>query len=549
MTATPTVDPPADAPSPPLAMQRAMFWTGVGTLVLIWIAWAPIFLCMPLWVDTVQYDIHARNILIGGIPYEDSSDSNLPGIMWIQTALRAVIGWDSLPIRLFDLAVVALEFWLILGWMPVTASRTCKVWTLVGLSSCYLLSTELVHCQRDVWMMLIALVALGARRRQVEGRVTGWRAFVLSLGEGMLWGLCVWVKPHALLLGVAVYVVSIWQRWRSSRWSPLLSDALGLLIGGGSLGAAGLLWLWHTGAWNHFWEVLLIWSKDYNATQKTFWQNPSRFHKWTNESLPFSLVPWMGAGVALYSIFRPRLPTSWNALYAVLFLVWFAQGFLVQVPHEYVVMPILLLGIPLTATWPGMNWVWKCWMVVMFLGLAVSCAAVMDRLKEISCGETWMRCFTEGPSAEMRTKLSANFGEGHTDWVALEKVADYLRSQNVGDGELTCFHAGTHSLFLMLKVKPSIKHIQPNVALNYFPNHLEEIRQELSESRHRFVVSDLQWAYLDWDVVHDSQTTETKLPESFHEAWKHLFPWYEPVVFRAGPYLVHRITGPTRPLW
>jgi hypothetical protein len=41
------------------------------------------------------------------------------------------------------------------------------------------------------------------------------------------------------------------------------------------------------------------------------------------------------------------------------------------------------------------------------------------------------------------------------------------------------------------------------------------------------------------------------LPPAFSRAcaaWRDVFPWSEPVVFRAGRYVVHRVEGPVRRL-
>ena len=66
----------------------------------------PLFICMPLWVDTTMHDLSARNLLRGGMHYRDIFETNLPGMVWISALIRPLIGWSSEAIRAVDLVVV-----------------------------------------------------------------------------------------------------------------------------------------------------------------------------------------------------------------------------------------------------------------------------------------------------------------------------------------------------------------------------------------------------------------------------------------------------------
>ena len=39
------------------------------------------------------------------------------------------------------------------------------------------------------------------------------------------------------------------------------------------------------------------------------------------------------------------------------------------------------------------------------------------------------------------------------------------------------------------------------------------------------------------------------LPSSFPQQFADRYPWREPIVFRSGRYLVHRVTGPADRFW
>ena len=55
----------------------------------------PLFLRMPPWCDLTLYDVAAQNLLRGGVHYRDVFDTNLPGFVWILTAIRATFGWNA----------------------------------------------------------------------------------------------------------------------------------------------------------------------------------------------------------------------------------------------------------------------------------------------------------------------------------------------------------------------------------------------------------------------------------------------------------------------
>jgi hypothetical protein len=82
-----------------------------------------------------------------------------------------------------------------------------------------------------------------------------------------------------------------------------------------------------------------------------------------------------------------------------------------------------------------------------------------------------------------------------------------------------------------------------------FPRHLEIVRRELAASPQRYVVSDLQGAGLTRvEALAERPGQPLALPPAFPPPLARCFPWNEPVVFRAGRYLVHRVTGPVQKL-
>jgi hypothetical protein len=146
----------------------------------------------------------------------------------------------------------------------------------------------------------------------------------------------------------------------------------------------------------------------------------------------------------------------------------------------------------------------------------------------------WTTALTSG-SAELRDRLSLHSPRenGRIAWVDLERVAAYLGQQRVRDGELLCFNDSTHPLYVQLGVRPAVRYMQFGI-ISMFQSRHEQVNRELRASRARLVVTDLVGIGL------DPQTPLEALPE----VWKQRFPWMFPVVFRAGPYLVHEVHYP-----
>jgi hypothetical protein len=57
-------------------------------------------------------------------------------------------------------------------------------------------------------------------------------------------------------------------------------------------------------------------------------------------------------------------------------------------------------------------------------------------------------------------------------------------------------------------------------------------------------VSDLAAYALDLTPVQIMAEPSDALPPDFPDQWRDVFPWSEPILFRAGRYVVHRVTSP-----
>jgi hypothetical protein len=264
-----------------------------------------------------------------------------------------------------------------------------------------------------------------------------------------------------------------------------------------------------------------------------------------------------------------------RALLAACFLAWLAQVVLVQKPFEYVHVPLALLGMAVLA---GQRWcfgfVYLLWFIAV--GALVNAAEVSPSVARVVSAldppegselrlyvalekhpladwnvvSAWPRCWTEGGSPELRDRLG-QYTMVHcgTRWQELSAVADYLRTVEppLGPGELNCWHDSTHPLYLMLDVEPATRYMHFGTAFG-IRSKRDAIAHDVAVSRQRYVVSDLMRSYRERDGAYraDSWRAGDPLPVWLPPSEREKFPWNQPVVFRAGRYMVHKI-DPTKP--
>jgi hypothetical protein len=527
-------------------------WVALGVLLLVNV---PLLVCMPLWPDVSLYDVCARNLLDGGVPYRDAFDNNLPGIVWLHALIRWLLGWSSEAIRLVDLLIVAAIVYLLVRWLRLLGrSRAAQVWTAVVLFGFYFSTSEFNHCQRDTWMLLPALVALDLRRRQVArlaGRVTDPRpALRWGLVEGLCWGAALWIKPHVILPALLCWGASAMLIGRGSdRGGKLVTDAVGLLAGGILAGTLGIAWLLGTGAWADFTDVFVGWNREYFPGRVPL---ARRALDCFTLLRPWGLVQLAAVPLAVFLLDRawpgparagaserPAAPGP-QTLLAGLYLGWLLQVIFWQHGYEYVHVPLVLLGLTLVAAWD-----WSAWHVrKIALAAFVGWAALVHPMFQLQRSRCWFLCWTEGSSPQVRDRLTL---AGLADWTALDRVETFLRDQHLGPRELTCYDWKIPCVYVDLGVKPSTRFVFLNSALVWFPRHREVIRKTVADSPGHFVVSDLTDAGLSPGQA--AEGSPTALPPAFPEKAKDVFPWSEPIIFRSGRYAVHQVKGPVKRLW
>src|SRR5262249_31513986 len=181
-------------------------------LILILYINLPAFLCMGLDPDVIQWDLCARTVQQGGVLYQDAVENNLPGMLWLHVLIRSLLGWRPEVLRLIDLLVVFTVNWLLVRWLPSSAGCAQRLGLALVLLIFYLSTSEWVHCQRDIWMLLPARAAFPLRRRQVQRLSQGDPDFREILGpacaEGVVWAFAFWIKPFVAVPALFCWLLS-----------------------------------------------------------------------------------------------------------------------------------------------------------------------------------------------------------------------------------------------------------------------------------------------------------------------------------------------------
>ena len=562
-------------------------WVVAGVALAVGV---PLFLCMPPWNDVTLHDMAVRSILRGGVHYRDVFDTNLPGIDWAMAGVRAAFGWSYEVLRAADLIVIAAEVWLLLGWVRLAGAPGYAVaWLAASAAMFYPFTSEFCHVQRDPWLLLPALVAARMRLARVLNPASA--RLSRSFLEGLVWGAAVWVKPHVVFPAGAMWVVSALLSARREPFRLIGRELLGLIAGGVVAGAAGVAWLVGTGAWPYFLDVFLNWNPNYMsgvvsaAGTRLMWQC-EYFRPWG--LLHLAAIPLAVLALREARAFSPRAGQTrraWRdrwcyaaagsesvaaarALLAAVYLAWLAQVVVLQKEFDYAQVPVMLLGMAVVAThrW-AFGFAYLVWFALM--GVLFNFTSLVPeneyprpgvpalRLEQAPFTDPailklWPRCWREGGTPELRDKLG-QYIDVHcgTNWENLEAVANYLRAVEppLGPRELNCWHDSTHPLYLTFDLEPATRYMHYGTALGIRSEGdwvKKRIAEEVAASPQRYVVSDLLRMTKETDLAYKLQSGDEphRLPRWFPVSQRGRFPWNQPVVFRSGRYLVHRVVNP-----
>ena len=573
---TPPVEPdsvPTDSDS--RLLDRCSLALLLGLLVVC----VPLMLCMPLTADPVLYDLQAETVVQGGVLYRDIVEPNLPGIVWLHLLIRSLFGWSQLALKGVDLAIIAGVVFLLSRWPAIrseskialgTASRAGTFLLATLLFWFYFGTSEWCHCQRDPWMLLPALLGLYLRKRQIERlddcSVSQRGLFGCGFAEGLIWACGFWIKPFIAVPALAVILLGVlWNRPRPLR---IASDLAGVLAGGLLIGGLGTFWLVQSGTWPHFWEMAIEWNPTYfevgreRWTWDRLWREQLRFY-------PFSLCHLFAIPCSLLLVaqaIRQKMEATTAAqradvLLSALYLGWLLQTFTLQHLFDYIHVPEIFLAITITVrqfpkfiAWllPGeqrtaagqLSLIAACLFVAT--ALFTNPAARWDRVR------VWGQCVTQGDTPAVKSTLQ-HFPL--PDWEELQPALDFLREQNLQNGELTVHNVYLVHAYHELGLRPSTRFVYLDVLGRVFRERDREIVEALDQSGHRYVLSSLLENGLSVEASREDAADSGEvadqspaLPASFPAEHLGEFPYNQELVFRNGQYVVHRVNKTAAPL-
>ena len=346
-----------------------------------------------------------------------------------------------------------------------------------------------------------------------------------GMAEGILWAVAFWVKPFIAVVALGCWMVStaLVLRRGNSNSRKVVIDAAGLIAGGLLVIGLGCAWLWWSGSWPFFLEAM-SWGTEYY--QRSSAGVIGRTASLVQQFLPWGWVHVVAVPIALSTVWRAIAKREFQqgpeALLSSLYVGWLLQANYVQYGFPYHLAPATLLAVAVVAAgrWlPGPTPLGS----IVLVGF-VALAAARHPLADFGRTALWTRCVREGASPEIRNRLALSAEPVKPDWEALDQVADFLKKQGLRDRELTCYSFTTTGLYVQLELAPSTRFNPVDEWVYFFPSHKEAVREALAASPQRYIVTDVSYV--------------AARPQSPGE-----FPYSEPVVFRAGQYLVHRSTG------
>ncbi len=520
---------------------KDLFLPGLVAGILL-IALGPLFLRLPVTNDAVLYDLEARWMKEGVLPYRDIVEANFPGVLVIHSLTRSSLGESNEALRVIDLTIVCTMLVLMLVCVVKgTGSYRFGGWSAVFGLLFYLSLSEWCHCQRDIWLLLPAVGGCLLRILQVQRQATATstKIFVHSLIEGCIWGLGIWLKPHLLIVCVVVWVMSIFM---IQGWKRKAIDGAGLLAGGVIMGAIGLWSLMRLEALEAFLVSLREWNPGYLEARSQNW-TLARYKVMNIILAPWTLLHLVAIPLSLLSVSRFLLkPAARNdqvfvrALLSAVYLFWLLQAHFLQHLFDYVHIPAILLSIGVLGVHAGQYRLLRSPAVLLpliLLGLWRSPFTDANQMR------LWKPA-TQGDLTPAETDSLARLP--NPKWEDLAEIESFLRDQNVHERDVLMFNSDLVTLYWNLNLTSPTPYVYLFELQNYFPERKELIDAAMISGPQKFVVTDLVSCGMPTRSAEEiGAEGPLAPPPGYTRANLKAYPWSEPVVFRSGRYLVHRV--------
>lgn len=515
--------------------------------LLLGLSLGPLHLQRPITNDAVLYDLQSRWFNAGVLPYRDVVEVNFPGVLLVHWGTRQWLGDSGIALRSIDLLLVAAMLWALSRLiLRGTDDSRLAAWSVICGMLFYFSLSEWGHCQRDVWLILPVLIGCLLRIDQVH-RVMTSRPYVVfshSLLEGVIWGTAIWLKPHALVMCLVVWGLSsfVLNGWRSR-----LADAGGLLAGGLLMGSLGVALLWRLEMLEPFLNSLREWAPGYLAArwENWTWQRYLGMNLWLT---PWTLLHLLAIPLSLTTVGSFLLNRSprherflIQAMLAGVYLVWFLQAHLLQHLFDYVHVPAVFLAIlVLVLHAPDRSWLTARPLVAGFLAVALLASPLTNKQQL----QLWPQCIRFAPLSPAERMQLARLP--NPVWTDLQQIEDYLKSRQVRGRDVLMYNSDLVTLYWNLQLQSPTRFVYFNELYSYLPTHREAIQHALEQGQQRFVVTDLVGCGMPVQFAEEVGPQGPLAPPPRYRGMPvNIAPWNEPVVFRAGRYLVHEPRVPS----
>lgn len=211
-----------------------LFWVGISSLQWKFSHDSPILLYVVFLIDKFNY-----------VPYRDIFDINLPGTYFIYYLIGHFSDYSDLGFRIADIVIVTgisttTFFWLRpLGWKVAFCAP-------VSFGLLYFSWGHTFSLQRELIMILPISITL-----LLTVSLPKLNNAVRLISIGLIGGLCFLIKPHSILIYIAVVVYQLNKfRWEDKNFNrtAVIKTLLMYLTGFLGPNLIALIYLWKTGA-------------------------------------------------------------------------------------------------------------------------------------------------------------------------------------------------------------------------------------------------------------------------------------------------------------
>ncbi|MCH2201546.1 MAG: hypothetical protein MK102_06235 [Fuerstiella sp.] len=450
----------------------------VWIALVLWLGLAvPLFIGMPLNSDTALYDVQTRSVLNGGVAYRDIIEPNLPGVLWMHMAVRSLAGWSSEAIRVVDLLLFAAILCL---WLRISVHRIqLSPLFLLTATFFYLTRNEWCHTQRDIWTLLPVGVAVILRLRRPAGP-----QILSALLEGFCWGCAFWIKPHVAIPAAVVMLIDAGGR----PFRVTTAQFAAVAVGGVLAAIPGVAWLMTTGAWDHFWKMMLEWNPEYLAAAR----ERMSFERWVMMIRRFAPWLWIHAvavPIAFVSVLNhlrvgSTHSTRRHTLLSGCYVGWLVQSITLQHALDYVHVPAVILGLALVSSHP-----WQLSIPARRTIVAgfVICSCLWTPFFQGQRLQQWPMVLVRGSTVSVRAALAHG---NLPDWYHLGRVVDFLTQQEVADHDVTCMNVHSVHVYNETQTLPSTRYWSVSILQDLFPERSVTIADAVMASQHRYVITE-----------------------------------------------------------